>query len=78
MATIPCNVTTKLWHGHTTLAQTGEQQIGAGELGYISFKLTPAGRKLLQTASGNQLTAHLLMTDDGAGSGGQVVLVGYH
>jgi hypothetical protein len=77
LSATPCRASAKLWHGHTTLAQTNGEQLGAEELGYLSFRLTPAGRRMLQTARGNQLSAHVSETDGPASAGGQIVLVSY-
>jgi hypothetical protein len=51
----PCQATVTLMAGHTRLATTSLQTIGAGELGYLSFTLTRAGHKLLTRAKSNQL-----------------------
>jgi hypothetical protein len=63
-----CSVSTALTSGHTLLAKTGSEFIGANELGYVSFRLTAAGRTLLAKASGNQLAATVELSDGSAGS----------
>jgi hypothetical protein len=78
LSATPCVVKAKLWHGRTALATTGGEQLGAGELGYLSFKLTPAGRKMLESTAGNQLSAHAYINDGSAGAGGVITLVSYH
>jgi hypothetical protein len=55
MATTPCQATTTLRAGRTTVAATKSQTLGAGELGYLSFTLTSAGHKLLAKTRSNQL-----------------------
>jgi Domain of unknown function (DUF1906) len=51
----PCQATTTLMAGRTTIARTGPQTLGAGELGYLSFSLTSAGHRLLAKTKTNQL-----------------------
>ena len=51
----PCQATTTLMAGRTTVARTKAQTVGAGELGYLSFSLTTAGHKLLARTVSNQL-----------------------
>ena len=55
VATTPCQATTTLMAGHTTVATTKPQTLGAGELGYLSFTLTSAGHRLLAKTRTNQL-----------------------
>jgi hypothetical protein len=55
IATTPCQATTKLTAGRTTVARTRAQTLGAGELGYLSFTLTSAGHRLLTRTQSNQL-----------------------
>jgi hypothetical protein len=55
IATTPCQATTTLMAGRTTVARTRPQTLGAGELGYLSFTLTRAGHKLLARTKSNQL-----------------------
>jgi hypothetical protein len=51
----PCQATTTLMAGRTTIARTRPQTLGAGELGYLSFSLTSAGHRLLTKTKTNQL-----------------------
>ena len=51
----PCQATTTLMAGRTTIAKTKPQTLGAGELGYLSFSLTRAGHTLLAKTKTNQL-----------------------
>jgi hypothetical protein len=62
-AAAPCHVTTKVTSGTTTIATTGSEFIGVGELGYLSFTLTAAGRSLLSRAPANQLPAQVTLTN---------------
>ncbi len=55
VATTPCQATTTLMAGRTTVATTKPQTLGAGELGYLSFTLTSAGHRLLAKTRTNQL-----------------------
>jgi hypothetical protein len=77
IAATPCETSVKLWHGHTLLAQTGGQYLGPGELGYLSFKLTSAGHELLASSKGNQVSAHVFISDATGTAGGVIALVGY-
>jgi hypothetical protein len=78
ISTAPCRTTLKLWHGHTTLATTGAQSLGAGEVGYLTFKLTSAGRSMLLSSQGNQIGAHVFIGDGAATASGVIGIVGYH
>jgi hypothetical protein len=55
IATTPCQATTTLTAGRTTVARPRAQTLGAGELGYLSFTLTGAGHRLLARTKSNQL-----------------------
>ncbi len=55
VGTTPCQATTTLTAGRTTVARTRPQILGAGELGYLSFSLTRAGHTLLAKTTSNQL-----------------------
>jgi hypothetical protein len=65
---LPCSVSAALASGHTLLAVTGPEFLGANELGYVSFRLTAAGARLLAKAPGNQLAATLKLSDGSYGS----------
>jgi hypothetical protein len=82
----PCQATTTLMAGRTTIATTKPETLGAGELGYLSFSLTRAGHALLAKArtTTNQLGVTAIVTsaapagassgtpagDPGSGTGG--------
>jgi hypothetical protein len=74
---IPCLVNTTITAGNTTVASAGPQFIGANELGYLPFRLTPQGRTMLSRARGNQLGASVTLDDGTASAGGQIVLAGF-
>jgi hypothetical protein len=76
-STAPCDTTLKLTAGRTTLARTGRELLGANEVGYLSFKLTRAGKSLLLRASGNQLGAKVKISDGGAQATGSIALVSF-
>lgn len=76
-ADVPCTVRTTLSVGRTTIARTKPEFIGAKQLGYLSFSLTPTGRSMLARAPGNQLSATLKITDGHATASGQIALVGF-
>jgi len=57
-----CPVTTEISVGRTVIASTGRELIGADELGYLIFSLTPRGKTLLAQARGNQLGARVTIT----------------
>jgi hypothetical protein len=64
----PCSVSTALASGHTLLATTGAEFLGANELGYLAFRLTAGGRALLAKALGNQLPAAVKLVNGSDGS----------
>jgi hypothetical protein len=69
VGTTPCQATTTLVAGRTTVARTKAQTLGAGELGYLSFTLTSAGHKLLAKTKSNQLgVTATILTPAPAGS----------
>jgi hypothetical protein len=72
----PCKTRTTIAIGGTTIAQAG-QFLGAHELGYLIFRLTPKGRKLLKHAQGNQLAVTVTLTSGTATATGHIVLVNF-
>ncbi len=76
-ATTPCHVATRITSGNATIATTGSEFIGAGELGYLSFTLTAAGRSLLAHAPGNQLAAQVKLTSGSTSATASVALVAF-
>lgn len=69
-----CRVAATLKVGGTVIAHTGPEYLGANELGYVIFSLTGRGQALLRAASGNQLGAHLTISDAGGTATGTVAL----
>jgi hypothetical protein len=64
-AGVPCRSSVKISAGRTTVASTKPELLGAGELGYLSFKLTPAGHRLLLKQRTNQLATKLTISTAG-------------
>jgi Domain of unknown function (DUF1906) len=73
----PCHPTTTITVGHTVIARTGPEFLGANSLGYLSFSLTPQGHAMLARAQGNQLGAHVTITDGTTVASAVVALVGF-
>jgi hypothetical protein len=73
----PCHVRTTISIGRTVIATTGSEFLGANELGYLIFSLTGGGRSMLSHAAGNQLGAHVTVTDGRATAKGDIALVQY-
>jgi hypothetical protein len=76
-ATTPCLVKARLAVGNTTISSTGQEFIGAGELGYVYFSLSSAGRAMLAHASGNQLGVTAAVTSGAASATGKIALIGF-
>lgn len=72
---LPCAARTTLSVGKTTIARTGPEFVGAKQLGYLSFSLTPAGRAMLDRAPGNQLGARITVTNGHDTASGVITLV---
>jgi hypothetical protein len=72
-----CHVTTKITSGKTTIATTGSEFIGAGELAYLMFTLTSAGRSMLAHASGNQLPVRVTLGSGSTTSTGSLALASF-
>ena len=77
LSTTPCHVTTTLSVGHTVIGRTGSEFLGANELGYIMFTLTPAGHALLARAPGNQLAARVAVRTANSTASATIALVGF-
>ena len=75
--TTSCRTVTTVSVGKTVIAHTGPEYVGANELGYLIFTLTPAGRTLLAHAHGNQLGAQVTITDPRATATADVGLVAF-
>ena len=75
LSSSPCHVTTTLSVGSTTIARTGSEFLGANELGYLMFTLTPAGHAMLAHAPTNQLAARLVMRAGKETAAAEIALV---
>jgi hypothetical protein len=73
-----CQVTSTVSVGRTVIARTGREYLDAGDLGYLLFSLTAAGRSMLAHAPGNQLGAQVRISGAGATATGQIALVGFN
>jgi hypothetical protein len=74
----PCHAMTTVSVGRTVIARTGNEFLGANELGYLMFRLTAAGHAMLARAPGNQLGAHLVIRAGGATASADIALVQFH
>ncbi len=78
-STTTCKVSTVVSVGRTVVARTGRENIGAEELGYLIFKLTPKGRSMMAHSHSNQLGAKVTISFSGlATAAASVALVGFH
>lgn len=77
IAPAPCRVRTTLSVGRDVIARTGPEFLGANELGYLIFSLTPAGGARLAHAAGHQLGAHVTLTSANATASADIALVGF-
>lgn len=73
----PCHVTVNAEAAGRRIAHSRPQFLGADELGYLRFKLSPAGRRMLQNARGNQLPVRITVTDGNTSAVGHTDLVSY-
>jgi Arylsulfotransferase (ASST) len=74
-AVAPCPVSATISIGRTVIARTGREAVGAGDLGYVFFSLTSAGRSMLDHAGGNQLGAQVNLTSGSQTASGRIALV---
>jgi hypothetical protein len=65
----PCQTTAKIVSAGKVIGENHGAIVGAGEVGYLFFTMTPAGHQLLAHAKGNQLGATVTVTTTGAGTG---------
>jgi hypothetical protein len=77
-STSSCAVTTVVSVGRTVVARTGQEFIGADELGYLIFSLTPRGRSLLAGARSNQLGAKVTIAAGTANATANIALVRFN
>ena len=76
-APVPCQITTTVSAGGSQVAHTAREYLGVNEVGILSFRLSAAGRSMLQHASGNQLPAQITLSDGTDRASGQIALVAY-
>jgi len=78
-STAPCSVSSVVTVGRTVVARSGRESIGAEELGYVIFKLTPQGRSMMAHSRSNQVGAKVTISSSGlAVAAASVSLVGFH
>lgn len=75
LSATPCHVSTTITAAGQVISRTGSEFLGANELGYLFFKLTPQGHALLERAAGRQLGATLTLTDGSASSHADIALI---
>jgi hypothetical protein len=74
---VPCYVNAAISVGKTIIASPTAKFLGANEAGYLPFRLNSAGKSMLSHASGNQLGARILLSNQNEVARGQVVLSRY-
>ena len=75
-ASKPCVASTTVTRAGIPIATSQPQTLGAGELGYLTFRLTAKGHALLRASKGNQLGARVSITSGTPSStGGATVSV---
>ena len=60
---VTCHVVTTVFAGRKTIATTGKERIGPNSTGLVFFKLTSAGRSLLNHARGHRLAVNVKVQD---------------
>jgi glycoside hydrolase-like protein len=69
-ATAPCVTTTTVTRSGIPIATSQPQTLGAGEVGYLTFRMTANGHALLRASRGNQLGARISVRSVSASSTG--------
>ncbi len=72
----PCVATTRVTLGGAALAQPRTQTLGAGEIGYLTYKLNAKGHKLLRDKAGNQLGARVTVSTTPPSNTGAAAAIG--
>jgi hypothetical protein len=72
-----CWVTPTLSVGQVTVGSAGPQLVGGLELGYLFFRLTAQGKRLLKSVPGNQLGATLVLRSGTSTATARIALVQY-
>lgn len=73
----PCPVRATLSARGSQISTSQGHTLGVGEVGYVPFRLTSAGKSLLRSAPGNQLGATVRLTGAGQQASGRLALVAY-
>ncbi len=76
-AAAPCQTSTRIVHAGKVIATAHPQVLGVGQLGYLFFKMTSAGHRLLARARGNQLAATATISAAGTSATAHLVLAAY-
>jgi hypothetical protein len=76
-AAAPCPIRATVSVAGTSIATSKLQTLGADEVGYLSFQLTPAGRTALNHAPGNQLAVQVRLRSGDGRASGELALVRY-
>jgi hypothetical protein len=76
-ASVSCHVQGSVSAGGMRIATITQSDLGAQELGYVPFQLTPVGQAMLAGAPGNQLAAQVRLTNGRDLAAGQIALVRY-
>ena len=76
-ASTPCQASTTVSANGAQIASTAPERLGVDELGLLYFKLSAAGRSMLQNASGNQLPVQITLSDGADTATGNLALVSY-
>lgn len=76
-AASPCRITTTVFANGHQIARSTPQYVGVDEVGVVHFKLSPAGRKMLAHARGNQLPVQIRLRDPAGNAAGRISLVAY-
>ena len=76
-ASSPCYPRATLSVNGTVIGTSQPEHLGTHELGDVYVQLSPAGKLMLEHASGNQLGAQLKLTNGSDTATGQVDLIGY-
>jgi hypothetical protein len=74
----PCSATTTISAGGQVIARTGAESLGANAIGYLRFRLTAAGHKMLARSPGNQLSTRVDITAAGTTASAATVLSTFH
>jgi hypothetical protein len=74
----PCSATTTITAGGQVIARTGGESLGANAIGYLRFRLTAAGHRLLARSRGNQLSTRVDIAAAGTTASAAIVLSTFH